>query len=45
MNLLDDETKYSIDLNNDDSIGDTITSVLVDSGNLGVYKTVHQIRL
>ena len=38
--LLDDETKYSVDLNNDDSIGDTITSVLVDSGNLGVYKTV-----
>ena len=38
--LLNDETKYSIDLNNDDSVGDTITSVLVDSGNLGVYRTV-----
>ena len=38
--LLVDETKHSVDLNNDDSIGDTITSIIVESANLGVYKTV-----
>ena len=42
--LLVDETKHSVDLNNDDSIGDTITSIIVESANLGVYKTV-QIHL
>ena len=38
--LLVDETKHSVDLNNDTNIGDTVTSVLVDSGKLGLYKTV-----
>ena len=38
--LLVDETKHSVDLNNDTNIGDTVTSVLVDSGKPGLYKTV-----
>ena len=40
--LLVDESNYLIDLNKDGNIGDTITSVLCNSNDLGLYRTVSE---
>jgi len=37
--LLNDESKYNIDLNNDGNIGDVITAVIGDNGSIGLYQT------
>ena len=37
--LLNDETKYNIDLNKDNKIGDIITEVIATNSDFGLYKT------